>query len=141
MRIYLAYGSNLNKPWMKELTGKDLPLGKSELKDYKLAFAHGGYLNIEKTDKKSKVPVILWEVNEEAEKALDEYESYPELYRKENIEVELNGASIEAFVYIMNQPFSEERVRPTEKYLNMVKAGYKEWDFSEEALDRAIKEV
>ena len=49
------------------------------------------------------VPVIVWEIGQSDEAALDRYEGFPFLYRKEMVKVKLNGKTVEAMVYIMNE--------------------------------------
>lgn len=53
------------------------------------------------------------ELDSQDEKFLDRYEGEPKYYRKENISLELNGETIEAMVYIMNEDTPLEA--PTEQ--------------------------
>lgn len=50
----------------------------------------------------SSVPVLLWKIRPQDELSLDRYEGYPNFYRKEMLEVELNGKPVNGMVYIMN---------------------------------------
>ena len=145
MKTYLAYGSNLNREWMEELRGKKEEPVKHELKGYKLLFRAKGYLTIEKVKgteaDKYSIPVLLWQVDDKDELALDDYEAYPDLYCKKTLTLSVEGREKEVFYYLMNPPYSDEKVKPTKKYLDMVRKGYGECDFNEGPLDLALKEV
>ena len=52
---------------------------------------------------------------------LDRYEGYPHLYRRETVQVELNGKTVDAMVYIMNS----NGVRPPDHfYYGIIRQGY-----------------
>jgi len=127
--LYIAYGSNLNLPQMAIRCPAAKLVGKSEIRDYELLFRggrsavatveplHGGH-----------VPILLWDLKEKDLLALDHYEGYPQLYRKEMFDVELNGKQTPALVYVMNggYPFGT----PSEYYLNTIMEGYKSAGFN-----------
>lgn len=133
-KIYIAYGSNLNIRQMKYRCPKAKIIGSYILEGYKLEFR--GVANII-PDKYSKVPIGLWEITEECEKALDIYEGYPKLYRKEYIELEINGVKEIGMVYIMNY---KGVAPPSEYYYNVIKKGYKDFGIDEKTLKRALEE-
>ena len=86
MKLYFAYGSNLNHEQM-QLRCKDAEYIKNIfLESYKLSFCavsrDYGVANVVKKSG-SKVPGGLWKISEEDEKVLDDYEGYPNLYSKE----------------------------------------------------------
>ena len=81
-RYYIAYGSNLNVRQMRMRCPSARIIGTSVLKDYELLFKGsktGSYLTVEKKSGIS-VPVAVWEVTAEDEKALDRYEGFPNFY-------------------------------------------------------------
>ena len=83
-RYYIAYGSNLNVRQMRMRCPSARIIGTSVLKDYELLFKGsktGSYLTVEKKSGVS-VPVAVWEVTAEDEKALDRYEGFPNFYYK-----------------------------------------------------------
>ena len=86
--IYIAYGSNMNIEQMKRRCPKAIPIGKGILKDYKLVFK--GVADVIKSPG-DEVPIAIWKITEECEKALDRYEGFPHLYRKEYVTVEIEG--------------------------------------------------
>lgn len=128
-RYYLAYGSNLNLRQMKFRCPGAKPVGTTTLEGYKLLFRgpHEGAVATVEPKVGSSVPVLIWETTPKDELALDHYEGYPFLYRKENIKVTLNGEEIEAYIYIMNdgRPINT----PGCYYYATILEGYEACDF------------
>ena len=136
-KYYLAYGSNLNLEQMKYRCPNAKKVGTFLLKDWALEFRY--YLTIRK-EKCSVVPLGIFEIDENDERSLDRYEGYPTHYRKEYLEVELNGKSIKALVYIMNEEVREVMV-PDMFYVNTCLEGYKDFGFDSGYLFKAYKEA
>ena len=99
MKYYLAYGSNLNKEQMAYRCPGAVPVGTMMLEGYELLFRAPGVLTIEE-NAEGKVPIGIWKVDEQHEKALDRYEGYPRVYYKKEVEI---SKGRKAFVYIMNE--------------------------------------
>lgn len=129
-RYYIAYGSNLNVRQMKMRCPTATVCGTSKLDGWTLLFKGsktGFYLTIEK-EQDSTLPVVIWEVTEADEKALDRYEGYPDFYYKKELKVRYKGIrtgrykTVTAFVYIMheNRPIGV----PTDMYLLTCMEGY-----------------
>ena len=81
-RYYIAYGSNLNVRQMRMRCPSARIIGTSEIPDYELLFKGsktGSYLTIEECGD-GTVPVVIWEVTESDEAALDRYEGFPTFY-------------------------------------------------------------
>ena len=116
--IYLAYGSNLHIPQMKHRCRTAEVLGTSTLYGYRLVF--NGVATIE-PDPDRSVPVLLWDIKPADEEPLDYYEGFPTLYRRETVRVELNGKTVDAMVYIMNQ---KGIYPPGDYYFGVVRDGY-----------------
>lgn len=131
---YIAYGSNMNIEQMSRRCPNAKPIGKTVLKNYKLVFK--GVADIEKSESE-EVPIVVWEITKECEKALDIYEGYPRLYRKEYVQIEINGKTELAMVYVMNYA---KGARPSEYYYNVIKQGYKDFDINIAPLEKALKE-
>ena len=75
-KVYIAYGSNLNLPQMRERCPGAQVIGTSVIDGYGLLFREGrtgSYLTIEPKEGAS-VPVAAWSVTAEDEAALDRYE-------------------------------------------------------------------
>ena len=139
-KIYLAYGSNLNVKQMGYRCPEATVLGTTFLEGFELIFRgrhEAAVATVEPKDG-SRVPVLLWETSTNDERALDHYEGYPYLYRKECIEVVFNGELVTAYIYMMNgdRPIST----PGCHYYATIREGYKDCGFDEAFLkDAALK--
>lgn len=122
--LYLAYGSNLNLEQMAYRCPTAKPVGQVVLKDYQLLFrgGHGGAVATVEPFKGKTVPCLLWEITPADEAALDRYEGFPFLYRKEKVKVRLGKKNVETMVYIMNEsrPFGT----PSCYYYSIILDGY-----------------
>jgi gamma-glutamylcyclotransferase (GGCT)/AIG2-like uncharacterized protein YtfP len=137
-RLYIAYGSNTNQKSMETRCPQAEFIGTGTLKGYNLAFRghpNNSYATIEK-DEKSNLEVALWIVSQSDEKHLDNYEGYPELYRKETIKVEVGNSTLDGLVYIMNEGY--ELALPSESYFNEVLDGYTQCSLDTEPLFQAM---
>ena len=139
-RLYVAYGSNLNLEQMKHRCPTAKVYGKGVLRDHKLFFKgmiHNAFLTIEPC-KDGIVPVALWDIKPEDEKALDRYEGYPNVYYKEDVEVELDtGEIVKAMVYIMGMDIDYNK--PSKRYHQAVADGYQEFGFDTKYIEEAIE--
>lgn len=133
-RYYIAYGSNLSLIQMSYRCPTAKVVGTSMLCNWRLLF--NGPASIEKKDG-YKVPVLIWELQPEDEKSLDVYEGYPNYYRKEMLQVEVNNETVDAMVYIMNT--NRESV-PSEYYYKVLEDGYKRFGFDINILEKAYYE-
>ena len=116
--IYLAYGSNLHIEHMQQRCPTAEVLGTSTLHGYRLVF--NGVATIE-PDPDRSVPVLLWDIKPADEIPLDRYEGYPRLYRRETVQVELDGRTVDAMVYIMNH---KGIAPPSPYYYDVIRKGY-----------------
>ena len=144
-RYYIAYGSNLNIPQMRMRCPGARIIGTSVIEDYQLLFKGsktGSYLTIEPMEG-AKVPVVIWEVTETDEKALDRYEGYPNFYYKKEMTLDIRGIRTgkvrrrDAFVYIMHE--ERELGIPSWYYVNTCLDGYRAFGFDEKYLFDAIR--
>ena len=118
--LYFAYGSNLNHFQMKRRCKDSKFIKKINLKGYTLNFrSKYRAADIEKKNN-SIVPGGLYEISKSDEKKLDIYEDYPILYKKMYFKYYNNTV----MTYIM--PKKTIFRYPTERYLNVVKQGYKD---------------
>ena len=133
--LYIAYGSNMHLPSMAERCPTAKVAGGGEVKGYDLRFR--GVATIEPSEN-GAVPVVVWEIGSEDERALDAYEGWPRLYRKETVPVELDGRTVDAMVYIMNDghPYRE----PDRHYYNIIREGYESAGFDTAYLDNAVEQ-
>ncbi len=144
-RYYIAYGSNLNISQMRMRCPGARIIGISVIEDYQLLFKGsktGSYLTIEPM-KGAEVPVVIWEVTETDEKALDRYEGYPNFYYKKEMNLDITGIKTKkvrrryAFVYIMHE--ERELGIPSGFYVKTCLDGYRAFGFDEKYLFDAIR--
>ncbi len=138
-KLYIAYGSNLNLSQMKVRCPSARVVGRSEIKNYELVFK-GSKRNAVATIEPchgSKVPVLIWDIRDEDEKALDRYEGYPNLYVKEEKEIILEDNPISAMVYVMTP--GHDYGKPSEYYLETIEKGYADSGFNTDILYKALE--
>ena len=144
-RYYIAYGSNLNIPQMRMRCPGARIIGTSVIEDYQLLFKGsktGSYLIIEPMEG-AEVPVVIWEVTETDEKALDRYEGYPNFYYKKEMTLDIKGIRTgkvrrrDAFAYLIHE--ERELGIPSWYYVNTCLDGYRAFGFDEKYLFDAIR--
>ena len=131
--LYFAYGSNLNHFQMKRRCKDSIFLKKINLKDFKLTFRSKYRAADIEWKKKSIVPGGLFYISKSDEKKLDIYEDYPILYKK----YYFNYYGKKVMTYTMNNKTSFKF--PTERYLNIVKQGYKDCNLDIKFLKQGLK--
>ena len=133
--LYFAYGSNLNLFQMKRRCKDSVFLKKYELKGYKLNFrSKYRAADIEKS-KNSIVPGALFEISKSDEKKLDVYEDFPILYKK--LYFTYYNRTVMTYIMVNKTEFRY----PTERYLNVVKRGYKDCKLDTKYLKIALQPV
>lgn len=136
--IYLAYGSNLNLEQMEWRCPYSTVVGPVEVPGYRLLFRghnESAVATIEPAEGYS-VPALLWEITPRCEEALDRYEGWPRLYRRELITVTLGKKETDAMVYIMNKGLPLGL--PGREYLHTMLEGYKSAGFDRAVLEGAV---
>ena len=131
--LYFAYGSNLNHFQMKRRCKDSFFIKKIDLKGFRLNFrSKYRAADIEKK-RKSIVQGALFEISKSDEKKLDVYEDFPILYKK----IYFKYYDKKVMIYIMNKktPFRY----PSEKYLNVIKQGYKDCKLNKKFLIKALQ--
>lgn len=138
-KLYVAYGSNLNKEQMKYRCPTAKFYGTGELQGYELQFKGrecSAFATIAPKEGAS-VPVGLWEIQTRDEKALDMYEGFPSHYFKENVPVQVAGREVNAMVYVMNLRMDFNL--PSTSYYATVYQGYKDCGLNIAALEQALQ--
>jgi len=125
MTNYFAYAVNMNLNHMRTLCGKHMKVvGPAQALGYELGFNSQGYGTIFDSPAKSMWGV-LFELDETALKALDNYEEYPTVYdRKEIFVKNVFGKTVTATVYFQHNPVHNGL--PNQEYLMRVIIGAKE---------------
>ena len=131
--LYFAYGSNLNHFQMKKRCKDSVFLKKMNLKDFKLTFRSKYRAADIEYKKGSLVQGGLFEISKSDEKKLDVYEDFPILYKKYYFTYQNN--KIMTYIMVKKSNFRY----PDEKYLNIIKKGYKDCDLDQKILICALK--
>ena len=130
--LYFAYGSNLHHHQMKRRCKDSIFLKKINLNNFRLTFRSKYRAADIEPKKNSTVPGALFEISKSDEKKLDVYEDYPILYKK----YYFTYYSKKVMTYTM--PKKSSFRFPTEKYLNIVKRGYKDCQLDVKYLKKAL---
>ena len=84
------------------------------------------------------VPVLVWKLRPSDERALDLYEGYPHLYRKENLSVTMDGGERDIMAYVMTG--EREYGVPARSYYETIARGYADAGFDTGVLNEAVQE-
>ena len=131
--LYFAYGSNLHHFQMKRRCKDSIFIKKINLKDFRLTFRSKYRAADIEPKKNSIVPGGLFEISKNDEKKLDVYEDFPILYKKHYFFY--YQKKVMTYTMVNKSPFRY----PTERYLNIVKQGYKDCDLEQSFLIKALK--
>ncbi|MDA7719243.1 gamma-glutamylcyclotransferase [Candidatus Pelagibacter sp.] len=130
--LYFAYGSNLNLFQMKRRCKDSIFLKKINLKDFRLTFRSKYRAADIEPKKNSIVPGGLFEISKSDEKKLDVYEDFPNLYKKYYFYY--YGKRVMTYTMVKKSVFKF----PTERYLNIVKRGYKDCGLDNKYLQKGL---
>ena len=128
--LYFAYGSNLHHFQMKRRCKNSIFLKKINLKDFRLTFRNM-YADIE-FKKNTIVQGALFEISKIDEKKLDVYEDYPIVYKKYYFTY--YGKKVMTYTMVKKTLFTF----PTERYLNVIKRGYKDCELDINCLKKVL---
>ena len=131
--LYFAYGSNLHHFQMKRRCKDSIFLKKINLKNFKLTFRSKYRAADIEPKKNSIVTGGLFEISKSDEKKLYIYEDYPTLYKK----YYFYHYGKKVMTYSMTSKSSFRF--PTERYLNIVKRGYKDCKLNSKYLNKALQ--
>ena len=131
--LYFAYGSNLNHFQMKRRCKDSVFLKKINLTNFKLTFRSKYRAADIEPKKNSIVPGALFEISKSDEKKLDIYEDYPTLYKKYYFTY--YGKKVMTYTMVKKSPFKF----PNERYLNVIKRGYRNCKLVKKYLIVALK--
>ena len=131
--LYFAYGSNLHHLQMKKRCKDSFFIKKFNLKNFRLTFRSKYRAADIEIKKNSIVPGALFQISKSDEKKLDVYEDYPTLYKKYYFKY--YGKKVMTYTMTKKTLFTF----PTERYLNIVKRGYKDCELDKKYLNKALK--
>ena len=130
--LYFAYGSNLHHFQMKRRCKDSIFLKKINLKDFRLTFRSKYRAADIEPKKNSIVPGGLFEISKSDEKKLDLYEDFPILYKK--FYFKYDRKKVMTYTMVKKSIFKF----PTERYLNVIKRGYKDCKLNQNYLKKAL---
>lgn len=137
-KLFAAYGTDTNEALMGWKCPGAKVVAKSWLFDHQLVFhgypknAHASIIPSEGYD----VPVIVWEISELDEMALDRHEGVRSGHAKKDIvQIEVDGEMREAIIYTMA---SESVGTPSDSYLEIMARGYKKFNLDVRILNDAV---
>ena len=131
--LYFAYGSNLNHFQMKKRCKDSIYLKKIKLKNFRLTFRSIYRAADIEVKENCTVPGGLFEISKSDEKKLDIYEDFPILYKKYYFIH--SGSRVMTYTMVKKTSFRF----PSERYLNIIKKGYKDCDLDIKYLKQALK--
>jgi hypothetical protein len=119
---------------MKRRCKDSIFLKKINLKDFRLTFRSKYRAADIEIKKNSIVPGALFEISKSDEKKLDVYEDYPILYKKYYFQY--YGKKVMTYTMVNKSLFKF----PTERYLNVIKKGYKDCKIDDKYLKKALNQ-
>ena len=128
--LYFAYGSNLHHIQMKKRCKDSIFIKKINLKDFRLTFRNT-YADIE-FKKNLIVQGGLFVISKSDEKKLDMYEDYPIVYKKYYFTY--YGKKVMTYTMTKKTSFTF----PSERYLNIIKKGYKDCKINKKDLNKIL---
>tara|TARA_Y100001936_G_scaffold208976_1_gene214761 strand:+ start:809 stop:1168 length:360 start_codon:yes stop_codon:yes gene_type:complete len=105
---------------------------KINLRNFRLTFRSKYRAADIEPKKNGIVPGGLFEISKSDEKKLDIYEDFPKLYKKYYFNY--YGKKVMTYTMVKKTVFTF----PTERYLNIVKRGYKDCDLDRKYLKKAL---
>jgi gamma-glutamylcyclotransferase (GGCT)/AIG2-like uncharacterized protein YtfP len=129
MKLYLAYGANLNREEMAWRCPQARPVQGVELPDWQLDFCQHATITPRPG---ARLAAGIWSITDACEHSLDQFEGWPTYYRKEIIEV--TGLSV--MVYRMNHVVP---ATPSAGYLKCLAQGYQDWGMDLDLLWQAYE--
>ena len=130
--LYFAYGSNLHHFQMKRRCKDSIFIKKINLKDFKLTFRSKYRAADIEPKKNSFVPGAIFRISKNDEKKLDVYEDFPILYKKYYFTY--YGKKVMTYTMVKKTLFTF----PTERYLNVIKRGYKDCELDINCLKKVL---
>ena len=141
-RYMFSYGSNLNIGQMGFRCPRAVPVGRALLRGYRLEFrGRGQGVATVSQDRYSDVWGAVWEISDECEDMLDDYEGYPAYYEKIDIKVHMADEKSKV-MDVMTYQLNHGRFNvPSMRYYNIIKKGYLDFELPVFTLKKAVEEA
>lgn len=139
---YFAYGANLDGEGIRRRCPGSRPLRLARLMGHALRialpqkFPPGPGWATTVPEKGAFVPGALYLLHGDDLFALDGYEDYPDLYGREEVEVESDQGRERAMIYRMAGPLRD--AKPSAEYAQILRRGYRENGLPMAALEAAL---
>jgi len=128
MRLYFAFGSNMERAHMERLCRGAEALGTAHLEHHQFFIAQAGYASIA-AKRGATVHGVLWKITAPHLAKLDQYESVAAgLYRLAAVPVHHGDKLLRALVYVASDP---RPGRPKPGYQEGVVAAARAWQLPE----------
>ena len=132
--LYAAYGSNLSLSQMAVRCPEARPVARVILEGWRLNFRR--VADVEPGASYDHLPLGVWSVKSAADRdALDRYEGWPRLYRREILHLKARGNRLRVVLYRMNKG---DLCPPHYDYRNTIWTGYEAWGFKPNAIRSAL---
>ena len=149
---YFGYGSNLDEEdWIRFCVKRGfdssgmVEIGVAFLVGYEMKFHYfsksrnGGAADVVRSDSNSEVPGVLFNLNEEAWRAMDTKEGHPNYYQRKQVTVRTSEGDIDAITYVVvADKIREDYQQPTSEYEALIRNGLLRRGLPTTALDRAL---
>ncbi|MBX3523330.1 MAG: gamma-glutamylcyclotransferase [Xanthobacteraceae bacterium] len=137
MRLYFAYGSNMDRAHMARLCPLAEAYGVASLRSYKYVIAASGYATVIPWPG-SFVHGVLWKVGPKEIAALDRYEDVAGgLYRAVQLPVKFNERLLRALVYLAS---GDKTGAVPAGYIEKIVAAAKDWNLPADYIDYLSKQ-
>jgi len=137
VRLYFAYGSNMDRAHMARLCPQAEPYGVAALRSYKYVIAASGYATVIPWAG-SFVHGVLWKVTPKEIAALDRYEDVAGgLYRAVQLPVKYNERLLRALVYLA---IGDKAGMTPPGYADKIIAAAKDWNLPADYVDYLAKQ-
>jgi gamma-glutamylcyclotransferase (GGCT)/AIG2-like uncharacterized protein YtfP len=136
MRLYFAYGSNMNRAHMARLCRGAEALGVATAENQIFYIAASGYASLAPR-RNSRVYGVLWKIDARHIAKLDAYENVESgLYASAAIPVRHNGKLLRAMIYYA---LESKPGRPRPGYQENVVTAARAWEFPQDYLEHLEK--
>ncbi len=139
-KYFIAYGTNIKYGELTKYFPEAKILSYGYIKNYALEFVgYDGHAIATLVKKRgAKAPVAVWEFPPELRFTIANFEPFPYLYKRIKVTAIVGKTKMRGEIYITKQKLRHGT--PSDEYLAILKAGYKEAGFDENLIDQALKE-
>ncbi len=140
-KLYAAYDTNINK-WLMQFTCNTAKfIGSGRIEGYELQFrgARRGAAPTIVPKEGSFVCVGVWEIQKEDEKRLNRHKGFPGYYAKQRLPVQMEGKTVQAMTYVMEQKHMHCFGEPAISVLQLMQEGYRDCGHDTALLDQALQ--